>query len=350
MPTPLHVADRALADISRTTFLVALLNPTNLAEEERAFFASSTYEPKFTYRPFTRGALKSRLEAISIAERSALGTLFQDCRDHLLRELALLEHVGSDKFTDLQLYGTPSRALVSKAYTILERVPRQPPASKPFTATHLKAVFQKELAAYGFSGWNIAIKPSVARVAVSPSKRSIVINERARVSANDIKCLLVHEIGVHVLRAMNGYRQHYEIFGTDAIPGYLPTEEGLAAIHEQRAGALSNNRLRRYAGRVIAAAEALKGSFRDVYAELCRFFLPKDAFALTVRVKRGLKDTSAAGGFIKDHVYLEGKLALEDFVAHGGNLTPLYSGKIGLEQIHLVEQGIIQPPTWLPRF
>ncbi len=66
---------------------------------------------------------------------------------------------------------------------------------------------------------------------------------------------------------------------------------------------------------------------------------------MTVRVKRGLKDTSAPGGFIKDHVYLEGKRALEGFIAKGGNITPLYAGKIGL-----VEEGIILPPAYLPKF
>lgn len=351
MPTQLHVADRILADVSRTIHLLAFLNPTNLHEEEQAFLASPNYEPKFSYRSGVRSeALRSRLQAINITERTPLGDLFRDVKEFLLKEVQLLENLGKDNFTDIQLYGTPSRDLVHQARGILERIPRQPPAPYPYTATQLKAVFEKELAAYGFAGWNISIKHTVARVAVSPSKRIMVIRDTGKFSANDIKSLLAHEIGVHVLRAMNGYRQHYEIFGSDCIPGYLATEEGLAVVHEQKAGCLDNNRLRRYAGRVIATANALKGGFRDVFNELSKYFMPKEAFAHTVRVKRGLSDTSQTGGFIKDHVYLQGKLALDDFVAHGGKLTPLYAGKIGLEHIGLVEQEIIQPPVWLPRF
>lgn len=351
MPTPLHTADRVLADISRTTFLVAFLNPTNLAEEEKAFFASKTYNPQFSYRAFGReDALRTRLNAVQVAERTALGQLFRDVKEHLLKEVDVIENIGKDSFTDIQLYGTPSRALVHKAYEILDHVPRKPPAVKPYAASYVKAAFEKTLAQYGFAGWRIIIKPTVSRVAVSPSKRSMVIRENAKFSENDIKSLLVHEIGVHVLRAMNGYRQHYEIFGSDAIPGYLPTEEGLAALHEMKVNALSNNRQRRFAGRVVASHLALKGSFREVFNELCKYFTPKDAYALTLRVKRGLKDTSQVGGFIKDHVYLEGKLALEDFIAHGGNITPLYAGKIGLAQIDWVEQGILQPPSYLPKF
>ncbi len=350
MATALHTADRVLTDVSRAVHLVGFLNPTNLPDEEKAFFASASYEPTFTYRSFARSGLRTRLEGVSIAERTPLAQLFRDSKEFMLNELDVIDHIGKDTFTDIPLYGTPSRALVHKAYEILEHTKRQPPGSKPYPATYLKAAIQKQLLAYQFPGWNIAIKPAISRVAVSPSKRSIVINDKAKFSENDIKSLLAHEIGVHVLRAMNGYRQHYEIFGADAIAGYLPTEEGLAILNEQKAGALSVNRLRRFAGRVVAASTALKGGFRDVHNELCKHFTPKDAFALTVRVKRGLKHTSQAGGFIKDHVYLEGKLALEDFIAHGGKLTALYAGKIGLEHVDLVESGVLLPPAYLPRF
>ncbi|MEM2915772.1 MAG: DUF1704 domain-containing protein [Candidatus Woesearchaeota archaeon] len=351
MATPLCVADRALSEISKTTHLLSFLTPTNLHEEEREFFASNNYEPKFTYRHFTRAnVLRTRLEAINIAERTPLGQLFRNIKEGLLREIKSLENLGTEKFTNTQLYGTPSRELIRKAYEILEKIPQEPIPTKPYTATYMKAAIEKALLQHGFTGWRISIRPSVAKVAVSPSKRTIVISEKAKFSENGIKCMLAHEVGVHVLRSMNGYKQQYEIFSTDAIPGYLKTEEGLAALHEKKAGCLTNNRLRKYAGRVIAASLALKKGFRDVFNELCKFFPPKEAFAMTVRVKRGLKDTSSAGGFIKDHVYLEGKFALEEFIAKGGNTTPLYAGKIGLEHIGLVENGTILQPVHLPRF
>lgn len=351
MATPLHIADRALSETSKATHLVAFLNPTNLQDEEREFLSSKNYEPKFKYRAFTRAdALRTRLSAINVIEKNQLGQLFRDIKESLLNEVKMLDNIGTENFTDIQLYGTPSRNLVQKAYEILEHTPREPVPTKPYAATYMKSAIEKALLQYGFTGWKINIKHAVARVAVSPSRRSIAIADNAKFSSNGVKCMLAHEIGVHVLRAMNGYKQHYSIFGTDAIPGYLSTEEGLAALHEKKAGCLTNNRLRRFAGRVIAVSTALKGGFRDVFNELCKFFPPKEAFSMTVRVKRGLKDTSQTGGFIKDHVYLEGKLALEDFIAHGGKITPLYAGKIGLEQIGMVEDGILLPPAYLPKF
>jgi uncharacterized protein (TIGR02421 family) len=351
MATPLHTADRALSEISKAAHLLSYLNPTNLQDEAREFFSSKNYEPKFTYKTFIRAeGLKSRLEAINVVEKTPLGQLFRDVKERLLLSVKAIEKIGREEFTGIQLYGTPSKELVRKAYLLLDKTPREPVPTKPYAATYMKSAIEKALLQYNFTGWRIAIKPAVARVAVSPSRRTIVIRDTAKFSSIGVKCILAHEIGVHVLRAMNGYRQQYEIFGTDAIPGYLQTEEGLAALHEKKAGCLTNNRLRRFAGRVIAVSMAMKGGFRDVFNELCKFFPPKEAFEMTVRVKRGLKDTSAAGGFIKDHVYFEGKLALEDFIAKGNDLTPVYAGKIGLEHIGMVEDGTILQPVYLPKF
>ena len=70
----------------------------------------------------------------------------------------------------------------------------------------------------------------------------------------------------------------------------------LANIHITERGIGQCNRLRRFAGRVLSVAGALKGGFRDVYNELLKYdFTPRDAFMLTVRAKRGLKDTSQTG-------------------------------------------------------
>ncbi|MEM4239751.1 MAG: DUF1704 domain-containing protein [Candidatus Woesearchaeota archaeon] len=351
MATPLHVADRALSETSRATHLLSYLNPTNLQEEAQTFFASRNYEPKFTYRTFTRAdTLRTRLEAINIAEKTPLGQLFRDVKERLLLSVGMLESMGKKSFAETLLYGAPSKELVRKAYLLLEKTPRKPIPTKPYAATYMKSAIEKALLQHGFTGWHTAIKPAVARVAVSPSKRTIVIRDNAKFSSIGVKCILAHEIGVHVLRSMNGYRQKYKIFGTDAIPGYLQTEEGLAVLHEKKAGCLTNNRLRRYAGRVIAASMALKCGFRDVFNELTKFFPPKEAFEMTARVKRGLKDTSQAGGFIKDHVYLEGKLEIEEFIAKGNDITPVYAGKIGLEHIPLVEDGTILQPIYLPKF
>lgn len=345
----LHAVDRALFEASRRLNLIAHLNPKNLAEEERAFFASTTYNPQLVYHKPPTGATRERLEGLRIPGSSALGTLFRDARDFLLREIALIDSIGTGKAGEIFLYGTPSRSLVSRAYAILDKHPREPSREGSVTATMMKRLCEQELAQYGFAGWRVVLKPAVAKMNVSPSKRSIIIRGNAVFSEREARGLLVHEIGTHVLRAMNGYRQEYLIFGSDAIPGYLATEEGLAVFNEKRTKCLSVSRLRGFAGRVLAVAHALKGSFRDTYDALCAYFTPKEAFLLAARAKRGIANTCAAGGFVKDHVYLEGLDRIEHFVAHGGKPSLLYAGKIGLEHVHLLDQGVLRMPEFLPK-
>src|SRR5262249_26213535 len=143
-----------------------------------------------------------------------------------------------------------------------------------------------------------------------------IINVRAdqRYSMVSAKRLLIHEVETHVLRAANGYLQPYGIFGAAVIPGYLATEEGLALVNEERAGYIDKPRLRILAARVIASHLARLVSFREIYDQLIAYRLdPEDAWITVKRVKRGLGDTSKPGGYIKDHVYLWGKLKLEQY-------------------------------------
>jgi hypothetical protein len=68
---------------------------------------------------------------------------------------------------------------------------------------------------------------------------------------------------------------------------------------------------------------------------------------LAVRVYRG-------GGFVKDHVYLEGYLMVKKFLSEGGDVRKLYVGKVGLDDLSLVDDlllnGVIREPAILPDF
>ena len=146
----------------------------------------------------------------------------------------------------------------------------------------------------------------------------------------------MHEIGTHIKRAENAKEQKLKLFKI-GFPYYLATEEGLAAYNEEIAGVHNNNILRQYAGRVIAVDLALKNAFNVVYTTLQQYFTDFEAFTITLRVKRGLKNTQQPGSYTKDHVYLKGLYAVKDFVRKGGNIKDLYIGKIGIEHVPLIK-------------
>jgi hypothetical protein len=127
------------------------------------------------------------------------------------------------------------------------------------------------------------------------------------------------------------------------------TEEGLAVVNEERMGYIDAQRNRVFAGRVLAALRALAGSFLDVYREQRDHgFTHDEAFVITTRVKRGLTDSARPGGYIKDQVYLWGRLLIEEYVLSGGDLSRLYVGKISLDHLPVVRELGLRPPRYIP--
>src|SRR5690606_5291450 len=73
-------------------------------------------------------------------------------------------------------------------------------------------------------------------------------------------------------------------------------------------------------------------TFIDTFRELHHRhgFGPRAAFLITVRVFRG-------GGLTKDLLYLKGIRDLLTHLSMGGELEPLFIGKIGLSQLPVIE-------------
>jgi hypothetical protein len=76
-------------------------------------------------------------------------------------------------------------------------------------------------------------------------------------------------------------------------------------------------------------------SFADLFTKLEEFVeSPEYRWALCVRVKRGLQDTSQPGGFTKDILYLQGAVKIAQWLSkHDFNSSPLYIGKIAVEDL-----------------
>jgi hypothetical protein len=56
----------------------------------------------------------------------------------------------------------------------------------------------------------------------------------------------------------------------------------------------------------------------------------------------------------KDAVYLRGLRQILDYVANGGNVEPLFTGKIAVQHIPIVKElrwrGVLVPPPLAPRY
>lgn len=174
--------------------------------------------------------------------------------------------------------------------------------------------------------------------------RQINLRADLLLSAEELVRLTVHEIGTHVFRSVNT-RRGPQILHL-RLPGHTATEEGLAVWHERTlAGASTTDP--RFALRVIAVHRAITGSFTDVVADLLPYTDLHTAFEVAVRVKRGLIDTAAPGGYCKDHAYLAGYHTVRDHLELSPDDYPtLMSAKWPLRWVqHLTSAGL---PKALP--
>lgn len=340
----LHLkADKQLGDIQRE-LPFSLVNPEN-ASTIKTKFLRRAYSPEFTYaeKPDI-DRIQEKLAAIKCG-RTKRGKLLASEQEMLTQKAEMIQSIGTVDFAKKAktIYGTPDKKLISRAEEFLEL-----PAAKKDEKIRADAVRRTMKHTFKLLGFQYAITRGnlVASAQVMPGKRQVQLRSKERFGRLYTYRLAVHEIATHALRAENGRQQGLGIF-LRGTPKYLATEEGLAAYNEERAGVMTTDILRNYAGRVIAIHMAEKQTFMEIYQDLRSHFTKAAAFKLALRVKRGLPDGEHLGSCPKDHVYLKGYLDIKDYVSRGEDLRSLYMGKIGLEDLKDWEKRL-EKPKYIP--
>lgn len=325
-----------------------IFNPTNLQSAKNKFLRKGV-SPQFEYQevPDKNKMYQDVLESFCVHEKSGakfVNDLLVNQHKELNKKLKLCSSVGKSSFTksSISLYGKPKGSLIHKAEELLSNdyIPHKK------TKIHSDEVIKELRTGFrslGITGWKIRKDDMLNSASVVPTKRTFKLRKRERMQKHYVHRLVAHEIGVHVARYENGCLQPLKLFKT-GFPGYLATEEGLAMYSEEVCGVLSKSIMRNYAGRVLAVNYALEGGFNEVYSNLLEFFDKNVAYKLAVRAKRGLFDTTDAGGFTKDYVYLKGYFDVKKF-AKKSDVRDLYVGKIGVKDLSGIKKlrSIVQP-------
>ena len=313
---------------------------------EAAYLSGASYDPLFSYTPsepsFEYESL--RREALLLAGSSPVAALFSGFLGRQFRYASAVRSGSADEITQFSLesFGRPSAGLLSYATSILADAPAAPVSDAPlFPDTLAAAALSSVLPLVGAFGWEVSLRASmIPRMSVSPAKKTVFIRLGEFFTAAEVSRLAVHEVATHVLRSVSGSAQPCSVFALGVAADHLLCEEGLAVWLEDQAGVLSGADLRKYALRVLAADKALSLGFSGVYAYLRGFTDPHAAFAITLRAKRGIADTSLPGAYVKDAVYLGGLLACRDALvgAPDETLRLLWGGKVSLSMLPLVSQ------------
>ena len=353
--------DSKLAEISQKFDFLLLVTPVNIEQSYQKFKKSGfEKEPLFYYRPiaFDPSLLKRKLYEIPFdrIEDPSLSRIFHLKLIELERKFSMIRDRNTRNFIfeNLQLFGEPDRDLTGLAHRILERLPahsRESGGSKRVNASAFTIRAGKEIEYYRQfhpqMASTVTIRDDITGLMVSHGNLSL--GKKVSISHSRVEALIQHEIGTHVLTYVNGMNQPFKQLYC-GLAGSEELQEGLAVLSEYLVDGLTVQRFRLLAARVVASDMLIEGAtFIDTFRELNQKygFSQRIAYIITSRIYRG-------GGFTKDAVYLRGFCKLLEYVRNGGDLMPLFIGKISLQDIPLVnelrQRGVLKPLLLTPRY
>lgn len=357
-----------------TTFLDQLRLPTalvftpiNLEEEKKKFFDSDTYNPVFKYRGVDNKNDKilkflSTVEEISDVD-PRISSFYIDLIASKKEANELIKAVGNNELvTEISSsrFGLPSDKLFRNScrvlrgnvsnYNLIESS-KKVNTDELLGYDEISEVFRKVFSILGLDDWEVAESMNIAKnsVKVGIKRKQILVDKNIVRSKLKLKKTIVHEVGTHVLRSVNGSNSGFPALGNATLPEYLDVEEGLATWNESNMDLLTENWLRKKVALVYAIYVGQKMTFRELYNCLYAILPKFSAFSTTYRVKRGLSDTSKPGIYAKDVVYFRGFKKVSARLEKNPLLyNMLYSGKITFKQCEWVEDGLIPKATNVP--
>lgn len=347
------------------TPLSLYLMPVNYEKEREKFFGSNDYNPQFRYRSANknRGIFSTLRDVVEITDIDPeISSYVIDVIEDKRQAAQLLDAIGEDdRFVRIseERFNIPSEKLFNRACKILRRsygdiaIAKRDVKLKEkiFGYDDIVPIFETVFTVLGLDGWKLdkskAIESKGFRTAVK-SKR-VMVDPDVKVSAEKLRKTIIHEVATHALRADNGFKTGYDVFGKPNLKEYLDDEEGLAMYNEERFGVLRDIDLRKRAALVYAMYIGRYSSFRETFNALSAVYPKMNAFSTVFRVKRGLSDTSRAGCYYRDSVYLRGFLKVRKRLENDAvSYKYMYAGKIPLKYLYLVEEGIIAKPKIVP--
>ncbi|MBP8979550.1 DUF1704 domain-containing protein [Candidatus Dojkabacteria bacterium] len=342
-----------------------VFTPLNLESEKKKFFDSDTYEPYFKYRIVKNDNEKildklSKVELISDVD-PRISKFYIDLITSKAQANDLMYAVGNNqKVTEISKdrFGIPSPILFRNAARVMRGVVKNYHLAKSPSKTkdvlgydEIVKVFDGVFNELGLEGWAVERSINISKngIKIGVKRKQVLVNEEIQRSKFALRKSIVHEVGTHVLRSVNGKNTGFTALGNANLPAYLDVEEGLATWNESEMGVLTEDGLKKKAAYVYAIKIGENMSFRQLYNALLGSLPKYSAFNIVYRVKRGLADTAKPGIYTKDIVYFRGFRKVLKKLGEDKSLYPLlYAGKIDFKQCDWVREGLIPKAKIVP--
>ncbi|MEX0649538.1 MAG: tyrosine/phenylalanine carboxypeptidase domain-containing protein [Candidatus Andersenbacteria bacterium] len=210
------------------------------------------------------------------------------------------------------------------------------PTTKHWKGEAVHKIFQEALEKVGMSDWEVATETGRYYVSVEHGdSKKIRLPATRTFTRFKLLALLVHEIGVHIVRAENG-RQSPLLLLSKGLDRYERGEEGLATLYEEALRGSFQELIRPERYLAFGLTMGLDGTprdFRDVYEIVYQYFYlrallagrtestahiraQRRAWETCLRVFRGTDGQTKGVCFTKDLLYQDGNISLWHALHH----------------------------------
>lgn len=297
------------------------LTPINLAEEKEKFFKSTTHNPIFEYTPPPPDRFD--IEIDELEQRVEKMDLPYDLLYHLieyLNHLRFLYHarrsIGRPTFPVYAKLAfnwpisDPDKLVASLPKFEFTNENKGELISAPDIARQLERVLKQRYEVKDFPVEVNYFSTNMIFVDYSVIK----IGKDIKRFQNNINRLIVHEIESHALQNLNIRKSENHLRLMSKLSDSYLYSEGLGVYNEVMTKTITKKSFNNYYYRLKAVKNSHLG-FREIYNNLIKDGLSqKHAFSISLRVKRGMLDTSRAGCHPKDAAYLLGYKAVLKFL------------------------------------
>lgn len=173
-------------------------------------------------------------ERVAVLKQRDLTESGSELRNELLQLIGEVEEPAGEKFVPSDETVQWMKGVAESLYGgLLAYVPERKPGEK-VTAVELAEIFDTIMRSEFESsadGWKASVEAATS-VNVKANIKEIIIPEGKEYTISQVRGLIVHELGVHLLRSVTGESTDLSPLKT-GLSGYYDSEEGLGSVMEQ---------------------------------------------------------------------------------------------------------------------
>ena len=334
--------DIELLSIDKKLLILKTFTPTNLREEKKKFIESAwDYIPKFEYNELKLDLddLEKKLSNIEISD-IPLASIYKRKKDEILNKIKLLRAFKNGNYKNIteyskKVYWDIESKNLEYVNDILDNKQDIKTEEEYLDFDEIKDFIKRFNHIYNI---NITLRLWEKAARFVMKWDILYIRSWAKVWKKELRSIVAHEIEWHYLRKLNWRKIDYNIFW-HWTAGYLEIDEWIAVFNQNRF--LWNNDRKFYwiFERYYFVDYALKNNYNSLLKKAKEFYgwdLER-VFTYITRLKRWMSSFSDEWVFVKDTVYVNWYLKVDEFINTWGRLEELYVWKISLDDLEEIK-------------